>query len=255
MNGNVASMFLGVAAILFFCAWRRTRNRIYLIVGVCAYGAVFFTGSKTGIILALILPAVGAAVRFTADRSGKAALGALLLVGGPILTALLAVFGDTLSGFSAAVAGRRTRRGQSVSGPSLRTFSSQTLYSAWGTVAGLLQPEANSGPPPPPHNLLIAAWADAGILAMALTTGGLYCRHPPFRLAWTAWPRVCHSRMRTRGMALDLHSWHGRQHNNFRRFALPDTQRIIGGLCDSGQRRWGRSRSPPNFAHRIGRGC
>ena len=53
VNGNTASMVMGVAACLALWQWSRSRRRSDLAVAAVALVAVAFTGSKTGIVLAV----------------------------------------------------------------------------------------------------------------------------------------------------------------------------------------------------------
>ncbi|NJP30804.1 O-antigen ligase family protein [Micromonospora thermarum] len=56
LNGNTASLYLGMASFLFLCAFTLYKRRRYVLVALAAYLGVFSTGSKTAMILGLLLP-------------------------------------------------------------------------------------------------------------------------------------------------------------------------------------------------------
>ncbi|MBM0225694.1 O-antigen ligase [Micromonospora sp. ATA51] len=56
LNGNTASLYLGMAGLLFVAAFSLYRRRSYIIVALTAYIGVFFTGSKTAMLLGVLVP-------------------------------------------------------------------------------------------------------------------------------------------------------------------------------------------------------
>jgi O-antigen ligase len=167
VNGNVASLFGAVAALLLCVAARRTMHRwLYLFAGLSLAGAVF-TGSKSvlviGTSLAIVILVLPRVLR------GSAVLVALSIA------LLLPLTFSSLTGFLERVAptfyanvrdsyGTRedlwTRAG--------RMFQESPVlgpgFGGWLEKVGRVGSRADL----PPHNVFVATWAYSGIVALAV---------------------------------------------------------------------------------------
>lgn len=174
VNGNVASMFLGVACLAIAILARRTHSRALGILSIATLGAVVATGSKTGVVLAILIPIIAwTLTRVSRARGRSFILPAVLVVGAAaiaapsVITALFPSFserGDVALG---------TRGGLwDLAG---RLFVEHPFAGVgWeGFQEYALRATGNSFPP---HNLIIAAWANTGLLgAIAVVTFILVC--------------------------------------------------------------------------------
>jgi len=169
VNGNVASMFLGVACLTIAVLARRLRSRLLGVLSIATLAAVFATGSKTGAVLAILIPIV-AWVIVRVSRGSRRVF---------ILPALLAVVGASIAAPAAI----------STLFPSFTAqgdVSLGTRGGLWGLAGRLFvdHPFAGvgwdefqeyalrlTGSAFPPHNLIIAAWANTGILGGITVVG------------------------------------------------------------------------------------
>lgn len=172
VNANVASMYFGVAFFLLLAAKRVEASRWYYLWALISWAAVWTTSSKTGAALALALPV--AAFLILRLVRGNARLMLLPVV---LLMIPAAVW---LPGFIAKVAPEYADNSEVSLG------SRGVLWDAAGILFGQ-HPwlglgfggwTANVGAllgfnSLPPHNMIIAAWANAGILAAAAVVGYL----------------------------------------------------------------------------------
>ena len=78
VNANVASMVEGVIALLCF-AFAGLRHRYMVFTGGLALISVFFTGSKTGLALAIMLPVLAGALYPLVERRFELAIPLLAL--------------------------------------------------------------------------------------------------------------------------------------------------------------------------------
>ncbi len=176
VNANMNSMFLGAGAFVLFATWRLTRARRLLIFAILAYAAVFFTGSKTGLVLSCATAGVWS-VLVMSRRRGLGPLGIPLLIASPVLS--LAIFDATRTllpsfyGMSEASAESRAflwrEAGQLLMDKPLLGLG----FGGWQAHV-----ELEWGIQLPPHNWIIASWANGGI-ALALFNCAL--------AAWALW--------------------------------------------------------------------
>ncbi|MCP3420921.1 O-antigen ligase family protein [Nocardioides pinisoli] len=169
VNGNAASLLLGISAVSLLAANAVGPRIRFRLVGLTAFAAVFFTGSKTGAVLAVIVPLVVVALRRAArSRSGRrelvvlapfAAIAAILLP--TVLQRVFPVF-STKSEFSFDTRMR-------LWGAALDLFRENPIlglgFGGWKPAMERLIGRSDW----PPHNVVISAWADAGLVAAALT--------------------------------------------------------------------------------------
>jgi O-antigen ligase len=167
VNGNQASLFGGIAALVLLIAARRTARRWLYVFAALSLAGSIFTGSKTALFVAT---GCAVAIIFLPHMLK----GWAVLAGLPIVVFLPLVF-SLLAEFLARVA------------PSLSTASDESFstreqmwrggaelfsespflglgFGGWGQRIGKFTGEPNL----PPHNLVVAAWADSGIAAAAL---------------------------------------------------------------------------------------
>lgn len=168
VNGNVASMYLGLCVVACIIAWCIRANR--LAASVCylmsAIGLVA-TGSKTGLLLFLLLHLALAAkwlsARFPSQRPFfLSALPVIICVGaasvwasGQVRKALFSTFDDRLDLWWAAWKMFPQHPWQGLG------------FGGWIRVIGTYR--KYGVPTYPPHNYVIAAWANAGLIAAVLT--------------------------------------------------------------------------------------
>ncbi|WP_170208637.1 O-antigen ligase family protein [Micromonospora pisi] len=171
INANVAGLFLGVSAMAAFAVWSRTRQRLVLVAGVVALTGVWFTGSKSGRMFAVVLPLAALAAYFW--RRLKPALRRYLLIGAGVATVGAIVLLSTGGGFATAVRGAFGQR-TDIWGYGAEAFvESPLLGLGWGGwQEGFAVYAAAHGiysPNFPPHNILLAAWASTGLVGLVLT--------------------------------------------------------------------------------------
>ncbi|MBF4461892.1 MULTISPECIES: O-antigen ligase family protein [unclassified Rathayibacter] len=165
LNGNIASMFMAGTAMLSFAAWRRQGGGILLLSALGGLAGALFTLSKTAIVLALALPLGVAAVR---GLKGKTMGPIAWLIAIP--TTVAGVFGVAALFPQLANAGLLTLGAR---GEFLRlaasAFPEQWLlglgFGGWHDLwlARAAQFTQHSEPRPP-HNLVVMAWANGGLL-------------------------------------------------------------------------------------------
>jgi len=174
VNGNVASMFLGVACLAIAILARRTRSRALGALSIAILGAVVATGSKTGVVLAILIPIIAwILIRVSRARGRSFILPAILVVGAAaiaaptVITALFPSFterGDVALGTRGGLwdlAGRLFVE-HPFAGVGWEGFQEYALRATGSSF--------------PPHNLVIAAWANTGLLgAIAVVAFVLVC--------------------------------------------------------------------------------
>ena len=79
VNANVASMFLGISVFVCLSMAQRAKKIIFCIVALFTWTAIFATGSKTGIALAIVLPAVAFVVPYLFMRHRRRWIGPFVL--------------------------------------------------------------------------------------------------------------------------------------------------------------------------------
>ncbi|WP_430868337.1 O-antigen ligase family protein [Demequina aurantiaca] len=167
VNGNVASMFLGTAALVFVAVALHFRRAWAGWVAALAALGVLATGSKTGLLLLILLPIAAALLVVASGRAGvlaaAALLPALVAVGLAIPPFLSTRFPQYFSELDASAADRAP-----LWRAAWQLFGEQPLvglgYGNWAEHA-----EAAVGRTIPPHNLLLASWVNTGIVGLILT--------------------------------------------------------------------------------------
>jgi O-antigen ligase len=172
LNGNTASMFHGATAL--FIAAAAVRYKSLLLAGLAAvnYAGVFFTGSKTGIALAVTIPlAIFALIliyRYPARGLGLLILSLVV----PIfagLRRLVSTYAPAYIEDSSTTLDVRQRIWQ----VALDAFTDSPVfgYGFGGWEAELTKKSSAIGVPGyfPTHNFLLQAWSDYGLLGAGIT--------------------------------------------------------------------------------------
>lgn len=171
LNANTASMFLGVAACAFISLGARLRAKSYYTVGLIAAAAVLFAGSKTGIVLVLAMPVLALLVAVLARRSARVWVLPVVLVAYPAFLVLNALVDAVLpESFAADSAYSLSTRNVIWDAATLMFGDNRVLglgYGGWGEAFSAYSGGA-LGRSFPPHNIIIAAWADAGLVGATL---------------------------------------------------------------------------------------
>lgn len=169
VNGNIASMFGGVAACMLFVAARRTGRRLLFVFAGLAVTGALFTGSKTAIFVVLIwavalllLPRIH---NLWLMAGAMLASALLLLLLSESVTGLLERFAPQLQ-----AASERSYSGRvAMWDGGYELFRSSPFlglgFGGWGEQIGRYTGAYGQ----PPHNFIIAAWANSGVVAAALT--------------------------------------------------------------------------------------
>lgn len=179
VNGNRASLFLGVAALVFFYVHYRTRKPRWISLIVLSAAGIIASGSKTGLVLVLVVPLVMALYWRMTDGKPHAPLVSVA----PLATLCVALVAYSLAAVaSAAEVDTITGRSHSAASAVLGRLNIWRLageFSRGHLLAGLgfggwqdhyAQVTGNANGLPP-HNILLAAWADSGLLGIICVLG------------------------------------------------------------------------------------
>ncbi|UXA14944.1 O-antigen ligase family protein [Mycobacterium sp. SMC-8] len=164
VNGNVASLFGGVAALLFIVAARRSGRHWPYAVAILALTGSIYTGSKTAILVtvgcALVILLLPHMLR------GWAVLAAIPIAILAPLTASLAIelLQKAAPNFFALSERSLDDRGTMWSGAATLFKESPLAGLGFGGWSEQMT-RFTSRPDMPPHNLIIATWANSGTIA------------------------------------------------------------------------------------------
>ncbi|WP_020524295.1 O-antigen ligase family protein [Catelliglobosispora koreensis] len=176
VNANVAAMFLGVNGLAALAIATRTSSRFLQLTGVSLLVTVPFTGSKSGTMLAVLLPALAFAVyrrrfpKFTILKRHPVAsvVGCLVIL---VIAAGLMIASNISFSALKSTFGERTI----IWGFAVESFASNALpglgfggwaaeFPAYAAEHGLYKGTF------PPHNLLLAAWSNTGAAGVLVTS-------------------------------------------------------------------------------------
>ncbi len=169
VNGNTASMFMGVCAAIFFATGIKFKSRWSFCVAVLAYVGAFMTGSKTALFIGLAWIGACGLVYALSRKSPLVLPGivAAILVVQAGLAYLLEKSPELLADSSHTFGSR-----QRMWGVAFRGLSESPVlglgYGGWFEQYRRFGSEIGFSVRPA-HNLLLQAWLDSGILG-ALTT-------------------------------------------------------------------------------------
>ncbi|PPG47329.1 O-antigen ligase family protein [Rathayibacter rathayi] len=165
LNGNIASMYMATTAMLAFAARRKGGPRVLGLTAVAGLAGALFTLSKTAIVLAIVLPLAVAAVRGLKGRSLGPVAWMIALPASAAAVYSVAEFFPQLAEAGLLTLGAR--------GDFLRlaasAFPEHWLlglgYGGWEDLWHLRASQFTAhSEVRPPHNLLIGAWANGGLL-------------------------------------------------------------------------------------------
>lgn len=167
VNGNVASLFGGVAFFAFVLCRQLGGSRWYLVGAAIALAGTVGTGSKTGVSLAVVLPLLYLIAPRLLSGRGKAWILPAAGISVPISVMLPGLIERMFPAFSENSAAAYASR-DVIWGGAAKLFKSSPIeglgFGGWeeniGTVTGIYTL--------PPHNQIIAAWANGGIIAAAI---------------------------------------------------------------------------------------
>lgn len=180
LNGNIASLLLALIACAYLYSFARARRRLLAAVSVAALLGCLATGSKTALVLMIVLPvlAVVWAVLFKHRRTALALLAGLVVVLGALVI-FLASTGSSLFTTSVTTFGVRGR----IWALAGHGFSQHPILGlGYGGWADYLVDNASAVFDPgrglqdfPTHNFIIQAWADGGlVLALLVTVASVF---------------------------------------------------------------------------------
>lgn len=166
VNGNIASMFGGVAFFLFVLCRQLGGSKWNYLWALIALAGTVGTGSKTGISLAVALPMAYFLLPRLLRGGGRAWVLPAVLVGVPAASVLPVVIDALFPAFADSSSHAYASRDALWAGAA-ELFIYQPVFGlgfdGWaaniGAVTGIYTL--------PPHNLVIAAWANGGIVAAA----------------------------------------------------------------------------------------
>lgn len=170
VNANVASMFFGVAFFLLLAAIRSGASRWYRLWAVIAWVAVWATGSKTGAAIAIALPITAYFIPRIARGKGRLMLVVIALVMVPAVIGLPDFIASIAPEYADNSEASLGSRGVLWEAASVLFDQAPWLglgFGGWAANIGPLLGFNNL----PPHNMIIAAWANAGLLAGAAVVG------------------------------------------------------------------------------------
>jgi len=173
LNGNITSLLMAVVACIYLYEYLKSRKRLFAIIAAVCVAACISTGSKTALVLLVALPLLAA---FVVLLTRKKRVG--LIVGGA-LAALVVVTASVLAvtGFKQVLSALPTLgdRGAlwTLAG---RAFAEHPFlglgYGGWSDYVSdffyTVFPTDRTFQIFPPHNFVIQAWADGGIVLALL---------------------------------------------------------------------------------------
>ncbi|MEO8464667.1 MAG: O-antigen ligase family protein [Gammaproteobacteria bacterium] len=177
VNANIASAYLGMAAIAAWYLAESTRSTALRVVAVLDWGAVLFTGSKAGLLCALAVPLALAALG--ALRAGR--IRPVSVVAAPLaiaaLCALLALRDDLFDDFGyntlATIGSREQIWNYALMMISQHPFAGLG-FGGWEQRFEL-HASLTGGAPIPAHNSLFILWLQSGLPGVLCGLGLVAC--------------------------------------------------------------------------------
>ena len=182
VNGNTASTYLGMGAFTAYLVSKNRESKLLFFVTLTLWVAVFFTGSKSGAMLALGLPVI-ALLQTKYSQFNKRSKSALLTLSLLFLPLAIYFSSQAISSFAAD----STFTTNSLDTASIRfeiwnyalsAFIESPVFGqgfgGWQIGYGIYA--ASIGIPTgfPPHNTLIYLWSQSGIIAALLGVAFIY---------------------------------------------------------------------------------
>lgn len=183
VNGNTASTYLGMGSFTAYMVSKVRKSKLLLIVAATLWAAVFFTGSKSGAMLALGLPAIALiqSKYLQFNRQSKT----FILTASAIILPAVVFFATQLislfivdSTFATDSMDTASTRFEIWNYAATAFFNSPIIGQGFGGwQIGYGKYAASIGIPTgfPPHNTLIYLWSQSGIAAAILGILFIYC--------------------------------------------------------------------------------
>lgn len=172
VNANAAACYAGISSFMAWGIYKALKSKITLMMAILLWATVFFTGSKAGVLFAILIPAFIFYLKL--QRSTRVILSSVGASFAIVLIAISVVFSITeQSGFLKE-----------------STDTAETRYEIWNYAfdAFLNNPLMGQGYGGweadyskhtdyflPPHNTLIYLWSKSGIIASMLGLGFILC--------------------------------------------------------------------------------
>jgi O-antigen ligase len=173
LNGNITSLLMAIVACIYIYEYLKSKKRLFAIVAAVCVVACVSTGSKTALVLLIALPLLAGFVVLVTRRKR---LG--LIVGG-VVAALVVVTVSALAftGFKQVVSALPTLGDRGALWTlAARAFADHPFlglgYGGWSDYVSeffyTVFPTDRTFQIFPPHNFVIQAWADGGIVLALL---------------------------------------------------------------------------------------
>ncbi|ANE82190.1 hypothetical protein A7U43_25650 [Mycobacterium adipatum] len=166
VNGNIASLFGGIAALVLLVAARRTSRRLLYATAALSAVSCVFAGSKAGLVLAISSVIAVVFLPYVLKRSA-ALIGFAIVFVMPLAFYLVIAIVEWISpSFYAASGDALSGRGGLWTRAAEMFKESPVLgvgFGGWTEYVGKIEGQIR-----PPHNVLIATWAYSGIVALVL---------------------------------------------------------------------------------------
>lgn len=167
LNANTASMFLGVSACAFMVAYKRYGSRWFLLTAAIGASSIVFAGSKTGLLLLVIMPLIAYVFPFLLRTNGRAWILPVALVAYPAFLVIQSVIDSLLPAKFAEDSAMSLATRSVIWDVAGQLFTSNPViglgYGGWGANFFAYSGGA-LGRSFPPHNVIIAMWSDSGLL-------------------------------------------------------------------------------------------
>ena len=166
VNGNIASLFGGIAALVLLVAARRTSSRLLYATSALSTLACVMAGSKAGVVLAVSSAIAIAIVPYVLRKSAALVAFAVVFLM-PLAFYLVTVAVEWISPAFYARSDDALSGREALWSRAAEMFADSPIFGVgfggWSTYVGKI-----AGQIRPPHNVLIATWAYSGIVALAL---------------------------------------------------------------------------------------
>ncbi|MGM8619674.1 O-antigen ligase family protein [Enterobacter hormaechei] len=172
VNANAAACYAGISSFMAWGIYKALKSKITLMMAILLWATVFFTGSKAGVLFAILIPAFIFYLKL--QRSTRVILSSVGASFAIVLIAISVVFSITEQSVFLKES----------------TDTAETRYEIWNYAfdAFLNNPLMGQGYGGweadyskhtdyflPPHNTLIYLWSKSGIIASMLGLGFILC--------------------------------------------------------------------------------
>lgn len=172
VNANAAACYVGIASFMAWGIFKAANTRISLIMAIFLWTTVFFTGSKAGVMFAILIPLF--IIYLKLQKTTKFAIMSLGIMFSILLIYIGLMFGVTeQQGFLLESSETAESRYQ-IWSYAFNSFLSSPLtgqgFGGWETEYSKFHDYFL-----PPHNTLIYLWSKSGVLASLLGISFILC--------------------------------------------------------------------------------